>query len=67
MAEIVVTFKDGTTRKWSGQDGRTSSFFTSQVRAEPGFVIIDDGTGLRTWIPANDIKEISEDCRVRRL
>ena len=67
MAEIIVTFKSGEARKWERMVPCASGIpiFSQQVRAEPGFVIIDDGMGLRTWLPADSTQEIREDCRVR--
>ena len=57
MANITVTMKDGTVRKFL-HEPRAGGSYTKTIRYEGAFAVIKDEWGTETVIPAADIKEI---------
>ena len=60
MANITVTMKDGTVRKFL-HEGRSGGSWTKSVRYEEGFVVITDEYGKETAIPTADVKEVTSE------
>lgn len=57
MSDIIVTFKDGHTRKFEDR-GAAGGSYCNEIEYQPGFVIITDPHGNKTSIPSEEIEEI---------
>jgi hypothetical protein len=57
MANITVTFKDGSVREFK-HEGRAGGSWTKEIRYEGGMAIIEDEWGTETAFPLDSIQSI---------
>lgn len=57
MANIIITMKDGSIKKFLHQE-RPGGSYTKRIRYGGGFAIVTDEYYCETAIPREDIKEI---------
>ena len=57
MADITVTMKDGTVRKFEDR-GAPGGSYSNHLEYKPGFVVITDPYGKSTSIPTADVAEV---------
>lgn len=64
MADVKITFKDGTVREFK-ERGRAGGSYTVTLSYEGAFVVVKDEWDERTAFPAADVKEVVSTPRAR--
>jgi hypothetical protein len=54
---IELVMKDGTVKKFL-HEGRPGGSYTKNIDFVPGFVVVSDEWDKKTYIPADEVKEI---------
>ena len=57
MANIKITFKDGTVQDFK-HEGRAGGSYTKSLRYEGAFLVITDEYGRETAFPAADVRTV---------
>ncbi len=64
MSAVTVRMKDGTVKHFP-ETWKAGGSWSTTLRTEPGFAVIQDAFGEETWIPNEDIATITKESSRR--